>query len=155
MSEAAAPSSPSIPSTPSTTPAPAVRRRARSWAPYFVLSLSLLVTAGVTAYVWYSTSAADEVRFQNAVQVTRDSIFNRLDAYILMLRGGTGLFAAVSDDDSELLPQQFQHYVANLELERDYPGIPGVGFSRRVSASERQAVESRMQRLTSSDFRIW
>ena len=96
--------------------------------PAIVLATALLLTAGAT---W---ALADVVRdrereaFANAVETTRGRIEARLQTYVALLRGGAGLFAAAGD----VSPEAFAAYAARLDLPRSYPGIQGIGFSRRI-----------------------
>ena len=66
----------------------------RTWIPYLVLALMLLLTGLASYYVRVTAEAKDRLRFENAVQRTEDDIRARLEAYIAMLRAGVGLFAA-------------------------------------------------------------
>ena len=117
---------------------PAARR---AFIPYGVLVIALILTA-MAAY--YSASAArtrDRLRFENVADRVKSAIDSRLDAYVAMLLGGAGLFAA--SDDVQL--REFRAYVERLELAEHYPGIQGIGFSRLVLPEEREAIARRMK----------
>jgi PAS domain S-box-containing protein len=98
-----------------------------------VLPLCLLATAVVALVFYWSTSARDQGRFLSGVDLTADAVTQRLRTYVALLRGGTGLFAAVGDPG----PERFAAYVGRLQLTLSYPGIQGMGFARRVTAAER------------------
>jgi CHASE1-domain containing sensor protein len=68
--------------------------RNRTWIPYFVLLVTLLLTTFATYYVARTAKAKEELRFEKAVQSTQEKIENRLDTYITLLRATSGLFAA-------------------------------------------------------------
>ena len=129
---------------------PTIRAR-RRWLPYAVFAVMLAVTAAVTAYVAFSIRARDRLRFQNAVEDVRISLERRLETYLALLRATTGLFAA-SEGVSR---QEFNAFVDHLDLPRLYPGVQGIGFSIRVPAAERVALEQRLAAEGLAGFRIW
>src|SRR6185295_70021 len=67
-----------------------------------------------------------------------------------LLRAGTGLFAASSDVDAH----EFQHFVEQIELQKNYPGVQGIGFSRRIQPSELPNVVATLKREGVTDFKI-
>jgi signal transduction histidine kinase len=110
--------------------APLARRRpAPGWRanlPAILLAGTLALTAAAAAAVGRSLRAADQARFDNAVQAARDRVDGRIDTYVALLHGARGLFGASENVTAE----EFRRYVARLELGRLYPGIRGIGFSR-------------------------
>lgn len=100
--------------------------------PYLVLGVFLLLTALFTYYTAIAAKAKDQLRFEKAVERTQNDIQNRLETYIALLRGGSGLFAA----SDQVTQAEFRAYVDRLELRRRYPGIQGIGFSVRVRQEE-------------------
>lgn len=108
----------------------------RQWIPYVVLVGTLGLTAWVTGYIEDTAQDKDKIRFQNAIQRTENSIENQLKTYVAMLQGGSGLFSASDAVDRE----EFRTYVNRLLLKDHYPGVQGIGFSRRYPASERQEI---------------
>lgn len=113
----------------------------RRWVPYFVLSGTLALTALATLYVKESARDKDQIRFQYLMQRSENSIESRLETYIAMLRGGAGLFSANGDVNRK----QFQHYVDRLLLTELYPGVQGIGFTKRFSAAERNEINQFLQ----------
>ena|SRR5256885_1606908 len=107
----------------------------RVWIPYFVLGISLLLTIVATAYVFITAKNKDKTRFENAVQSTKDSIKDRIEIYTNMLRSTSGLFAA----NATVSRDQFRSYIDHLEPQGHYPGIQGVGYSKRVKREEKDA----------------
>jgi signal transduction histidine kinase len=112
--------------------------------PSIVLGFSLLLTLAAAAFAWYAARARAEARFGLAVEESRDRIARRLDTYVLMLRGGAAYLAAADS----VGPDQFRAYVSRLEVARYYPGIQGIGFTRRFQPG---AVEAEIQRIR-TDF---
>ncbi|WP_375770022.1 CHASE domain-containing protein [Archangium gephyra] len=112
-------------------------RLPRHLIPVGVLILSLLLTSGVCVLLGVAARARDEARFENLVQTTSDRIQRRLDTYIALLQGTEGLFAT----QQEVTPEEFSAYVQLFEIQSQYPGIQGLGFTRRFSREERTRVE--------------
>ncbi len=104
-------------------------------APYIVLALSL----AMTLFFWrlYDVSlktAAFQIYTDKTEEIT-SSIVRRMHDNEQILRGGAGLFNAgnlVSRDE-------WRRFVATLKLGESYPGIQGVGFSRWIPLSEKEA----------------
>jgi len=116
-----------------------------------VLALSLAATAGVT-YAFHDTSRERDLsRFQNAVQATHDRIENRLDTHLAVLLATRGFFTTKKTVEAA----EFRRFVDQLELATRYPGIQGIGFSRKLELAEVQRFEREMERAGESDFRVW
>jgi signal transduction histidine kinase/CHASE1-domain containing sensor protein/ActR/RegA family two-component response regulator len=121
------------------------------WLASAATACALLVT-GLAAYAaWTAAESREQLRLQRAAQEVRTSIESRLAAYVAMLRAGSGLFAARPDVSRD----EFRAYVERLDLERQYPGIRGIGFSMRVAAGEQRRLAAAMRRSGHDDFRIW
>jgi PAS domain S-box-containing protein len=128
---------------------PAPRRR--------TIPLLVLITATIAsvAFVWLFHRGGlerDEARFRNAVQSTTDRISGRLEAYTAVLLAARGMFVA-NDVEVDLI--EFQRFVAELELQSRYPGIQGVGFTRRFTRVEIPEIERHMQRQGMTEFVVW
>jgi signal transduction histidine kinase len=125
----------------------------RRWStlPWLVLAISLAVTAAATWTALATVHGRIHARFASSVQSTRDRISGRLDTYVALLQATAGLFAAsrdVSDDE-------FRAYAARLRVRERYPGVQGIGFSRRVALSQVPALVRRMRAQGDSAFHVW
>lgn len=125
-------------------------RSRRIWIPYFSLGITLFLTALATYYVAKAAETREQLRFENAVQSTQNKIQNRIETYEALLRSGSGLFAV----NNQANLQEFRNYVERLELHENYPGVQGIGFSRRIRPSEVEAVVADMKRQGVEDFQI-
>ncbi len=131
---------------------PHLRRLPRQLVPGVVLILSLLVTLGMSLLLGVNARARDQARFENVVQSTSDRIQRRLDAHVALLRGTSGLFAT----QREVTPREFSEFVRLLQVQEFYPGIQGIGFSRRFSHQERPEIEQWAHEVAGlRDFRVW
>ena len=131
------------------TSAPPLRRR--SWSPYLVLALSLLLTGTASWYAWTSTEVQDQLRFQNLVQKNQAILQNRMQTYVALLQGAAGVFAAGDDVSRE----EFRRFAEGLDLRQRYPGIQAIGFSLRVKADWKDPVIAEVRRSGEAKFRVW
>ena len=122
-------------------------RRRRVFLPYLILLLGLCFTVLVYYYFSKLTYEQDQSRFQKSVQEIHDNITLRVQTSVALLRAATGLFAA-----SETVKiDEFDRFVKQIQLNTNYPGIHGIGFSRRFSAAELPALEATMRRSGCSE----
>jgi signal transduction histidine kinase/ActR/RegA family two-component response regulator len=123
----------------------------RAWLPWTLLALLGLGSVAAAKYVADSARERDQLRFEAAAQQANEAIRDRVEGYIALLRATSGLFAAVSEVDREL----FHAYVERLELKRRYPGLQGIGFSKRIRPDEMAALPARMRAQGFPSFRHW
>ncbi|MGA8148742.1 MAG: CHASE domain-containing protein [Gallionellaceae bacterium] len=103
----------------------------------------LLVSLAFTYRLWHRGEmiALQELQgdFASDFRATVSNIEQRMDAYEQMLRGLQGLFSASATVDRE----RFYSYVSVLQLEQNFPGVQGMGFSLIVQPSQKEShVES-------------
>src|ERR1700752_3732855 len=111
-------------------------RARRILLPYLILALGLLFTFLVTYYFDKLAKEQDKSRFRSTVQEINDRIRARVQTSITLLRAGTGLFAASESVEAA----EFDRFVQQIELQKNYPGIQGIGFSIRVRPEEKLAL---------------
>lgn len=83
--------------------------------------------------------------FASRVRDMSERIERRLQLYRQVLRGTSGLFAVVG----EVSRDDFHTYTDALDLQKNYPGIEGVGFSIVVPASQK---DNHIQQVRRSGF---
>lgn len=131
---------------------PPGRRRGRYWVPYFVLAIALGLTAVSTWFVSRSTNARDHARFESLSLATQVSIERRLETYVNVLRASAAIYAA---NDGTLGHDEFRDYVAMLDVQNRYPGIQGIGFTRRIPTSELATLTEEMRARGIDWFHVW
>ncbi len=98
---------------------------ARRWYPLLVFSIAMALTIVATVVLFRAVRVGDEERFAVAVSSMEDRLQQRMDTYLAMLRGAAGLF----DGSNQAVDrQEFAAYVAHLGLDKNYPGIGGMGW---------------------------
>lgn len=119
--------------------------------PYLILTISILLTLGVTLLFYKNAVSKDNIRFNNSVNRIHSDIENRLNLYIALLKGGRGFV----ESTETLNREKFANYVESLELEKNYAGVMGIGFSKIVLPGEREAFIKQMKSENYPDFQIF
>src|SRR5262245_33298366 len=119
--------------------------------PYLILVLGLSFTFIVFFYFSKLSNQQDLTRFNNSMQEIDERINTRLQTSIALLRAGTGLFAASDWVDAH----EFEEFVQQIELQKNYPGIQGIGFSQRLRPEEKAAAVATMKKSGFPDFKVW
>jgi len=103
-----------------------VRASASTW----VMAVGVLAASLTGAWQSHDLIAEHQkTRFDAEVRRIESAIERRLTAYVQVLRGGLGLFAA----SDEVTREDWRRYVESLQLERLYPGFRGLSFAPAVS----------------------
>jgi signal transduction histidine kinase/CheY-like chemotaxis protein len=127
------------------------RRLRRSWLPWSLLGALALASLLAANYVAESARERDRLRFEAAAEQAHEAVRERIESQIALLRATSGLFAAVPEVDRRL----FNAYVARVELASRYPGMQGIGFSKRLRPGELEALPARMREQGFAGFRHW
>ncbi|HXE79117.1 MAG TPA: CHASE domain-containing protein [Vicinamibacterales bacterium] len=123
----------------------------RSWLPWAVLLVTALFTVIGTTYVSHVAQTQDRQRFQAAVQDLTTELHQRIDSAITLLRAGRAFFGS----RETVTRREFQELVEHLELEARFPGVQGIGFTRRIPAGGVGTLEDELRRQGAPDFRVW
>ena len=125
--------------------------RNRVLLPYLILLLGFCFTLLVYHYFSKLTFEQDEIRFQSAVREIQDEVSLRIATSTALLRAGTGLFAASDHVEAA----EFERFVKQIELEKNYRDVHGIGYSVRFPAEEKSKVIADMRRQGFTDFKVW
>jgi signal transduction histidine kinase/CHASE1-domain containing sensor protein/CheY-like chemotaxis protein len=128
-----------------------IKRSRRVLLPYLLLLVGLLFTVIVYYYFAKLTFEQDQSRFQKTVQELHDRIRLKVETSIALLRAGTGLFAASEDVSVD----EFNKFVQQFDLEKNYPGIQGIGYARIFSPADKDALVKRARAEVRPDFHVW
>lgn len=110
--------------------------------PYVILLLSLIATAAGTYITRSANAARDRLRFENLVESAEARNRGRMEMYVALLNATRGLF----DAGGRVGRNEFRVFVERLEVQRNYPGVQGIGFSRRMRPEEKSAVTAAVRR---------
>lgn len=126
-------------------------RAGRVVLPYLILLLGFCFTLLVYHYFSKLAHEQDRIRFERSVQEIQDQVKLRVATSITLLRAGTGLFAASDQVDAG----EFDRFIQQIELEKNYPGVQGIGFTLQFRANEKAGVIEKMNREGVREFKIW
>lgn len=119
------------------------QRSSLRFIPAIVLVISLGLT-GIVSWLSYQQRGRDaSLRLEIISERIRSDASERLNNHVSLIKAAVGFFEASKSTASS---QQFQQFLAALELHSDYPGIVSLDFIKRVSAQEREAFESEQRR---------
>lgn len=120
------------------------------WMPLVVLLCGLLSTLGA----WYALSAIQEKaadrEFQQLGNEVLEAIEKRMNNHRQILLGGAALFDASNDVSRD----EWRRYVQRLDLESNYPGILGLGYSQVVQPDQLQSFEESLRKQGFAEFAI-
>lgn len=101
---------------------------------FFVLLLLLLIGF----FIWRNEQANLEkrasIRFESETNEISDLLKARIDLYRNALQGGKALF--VTDDN--VTRQEWKTYVDEINIQKNYPGIQGIGYTIFIKPNELQ-----------------
>ena len=117
-----------------------------------VFLYGMVITGVTVAVLALTASDRDYKDFTANAGNAEDLVFDRVETSIALLRGTAGLFSSHED---AVTVSSFRAYVQRLALHEQYPGILGIGFSRRVPPDQVAALEQEMRRQGQANFRIW
>ncbi|WP_312931210.1 hybrid sensor histidine kinase/response regulator [Stutzerimonas nitrititolerans] len=122
----------------------------RNGIAWLVLAFTLLGQLLILQQLRTNSDRAAEQQFELLVGKVTNAIEQRLIDHEQILFGAAGLFTA----SGEVSRAQWRAYVERQQLADRYPGIQGVGFSKVVRASEREAHEQSIRAEGFADYRI-
>lgn len=124
--------------------------RPSAW-PVLVLLIGLVATAAGVRAGLAAREAADEAEFDASAARMAEAIEDRLTRPRYGLAGARGVAASLGR-----LPdvQEFRRYVRSRHLEREFPGVVGLGLIEPVHRDAVDAFEVSMTAQHGSDFQV-
>jgi signal transduction histidine kinase/ActR/RegA family two-component response regulator len=123
----------------------------KALSPYAVLFFGM----SLTVLAWYQAREYARIqdlgRFEELSNEVRSSVEERLNIYINILIQTRGLFAATGNPTY----QQFHDFVGNLEINKNYPGVQGLGFTRRITKRDIENHLAEIKRFGFAKYGIW
>ncbi|WP_224982984.1 CHASE domain-containing protein [Geomonas agri] len=125
--------------------------RAVNLLPYLVLTLSLLMTLFFWRQYERSLTSRFQIAFHDKSVEIVDRFMNRMIDDEQVLRGAVGLF----DASDSVTRDEWHRYAQALSLDRNYPGLQGLGFSEVVHPRDMGRHVLRMRAEGFPSYRIW
>ena len=135
-----------------TQPASAAPSAPRGRTAKAAFAAGVAVTLLVAGLLWSTAAQRDRQVFDAAARDALLAVLQRVETSVALLRGVAGLFSVFETQVDAVV---FHDYVERLALEEKYPGILGIGFSRRFVAGAEPEIERRMRAQGAAQFRVW
>lgn len=119
--------------------------------PYLVLVVSLLLTAGATYLFYQNSRARDFSRFKDETKSVKNRIEVLINSYIATIKAGRSFIQSTEN----LNQKKFANFVQELDLSKNYNGIKGLGYTKKVLPDERDSLITQMQKQGFADFHIF
>ncbi len=126
-------------------------KRSTNTFPFVILAVLLMLTFGITYNFYQSARNNDLIRFNNEVIRVQAAFENELNLYISLLKGGRGFVQSIGEIDRK----SFANYVKNLEIEKNYTGILGIGYTKVILPKDRKALINQVKLEGYKDFSIF
>jgi diguanylate cyclase (GGDEF)-like protein/PAS domain S-box-containing protein len=124
--------------------------RALRFLPWLVLAIPLLVTFQLWRNAQTETELALQAEFNFNVLETSLRIEQQMLSYEELLRGVQGLFAASSSVERN----EFRDYVLALNIDKNYPGVQGVGYTLLIPAKNKDKHVAEVRREGFPEYTI-
>ncbi|TGN41046.1 bifunctional diguanylate cyclase/phosphodiesterase [Marinobacter confluentis] len=103
-----------------------------SWLAWLLLVAALIVTFLLWQVSIRLVEDRTQARFRTQSLQLKTAIDERLLNYEQVLAGSAGLFAVAGDVSRD----EWREYIDNVDINRYYPGIQGIGYVRRVGVRQ-------------------
>jgi PAS domain S-box-containing protein len=100
---------------------------------WVVLAVGLILTASIWHMTEQNVREHAESKFTESVRKIQTAVHNRMIGYEQVLWGSVGFFNASQHVDRN----EFYTYISSLNIEKNWPGIQGIGFAVPVSVGEK------------------
>lgn len=120
--------------------------------PYLLLATLLMITVGVTYLFYQNSTNRDKLRFKNEADHIQTALQSRIDLYIALLKSGRGYIQSKED----ISRVDFARFVESLELEKNYIGGLGIGYTKLFTSEDRGPFVTQMrEREGFADFEVF
>lgn len=128
-----------------------IEARIKSLPPILVLSLFLFITFISTILTQRFISTRHQERLNQLSERISNLVTTRVERYERALIH----VHAFLKTNPNVNRKMFQSYVEDINLEKNYPGIQGLGFTRRIRENELKAYEESVRSEGFENFKVW
>lgn len=128
-----------------------IEARIKSLPPILVLSLFLFITFISTILTQRFISTRHQERLNQLSERISNLVTTRVERYERALIHVHAFFKTNPNVNRKM----FQSYVEDINLEKNYPGIQGLGFTRRIRENELTAYEKSVRSEGFENFKVW
>jgi signal transduction histidine kinase/integral membrane sensor domain MASE1/DNA-binding response OmpR family regulator len=116
---------------------------------------TLLFGVALTVLVWHLVSVATERRAREHFEADSNDIAERIARRMSLYESGLRAAQALFQAEQEPTRAQWRGFAAGMDLQRNFPGVMGLGYGAFVRSEQRAALEEQVQREGYEDFHIW
>ena len=113
--------------------------------------VTFLTTLIATYYLSVSLERNERERFENLLFQIEQQITFRMQTYTNALVQAKGMFE-ISDFINR---NEYRLYINSLNILKDYPGIQGIGFAKKIPASELAKHEKEIHKEGFPEYKVW
>lgn len=117
----------------------------------FSFILFLVITIVISTEAYNKLNERNAAFFNLRVDFAQKAMEKRMTDYIQILKGTQGLIT-MSDTVTR---NEFKKYVENLNVEENYPGIQGIGYTLFIRDDNKQKFEDNIRATGFPDFKVW
>lgn len=118
---------------------------------WLVLGLALLASLAGWRLAARSVEIASEARFNQVSDALLFSIQKRISSYLNALEHTRGLFLSSRD----VTRAEFRSFVSDMNLNREFPGVQGVGFTQAIAPADLRRHEAAVRSEGFPDYHVW
>ncbi|MGI8543449.1 MAG: CHASE domain-containing protein [Aridibacter sp.] len=119
--------------------------------PYITLVVCLLLTVGVT-YLSYTTAInKDKLRFNSEISEIKEVLKSKMTSYETLLKATKGFLETNESTDR----RKFAGFIKSFNLEKDYGGVQGIGYTVKVIKDEREDFIEKIRQEGISNFQMF
>jgi signal transduction histidine kinase len=115
------------------------------------LTAGLALTFAATYYAGRGLRDRMASEFDVRAQNAEAALHTKMESYLALLRGGSALMSA----DPGISSAQFAIYVDRLRIPEFYPGIQGLGFTKKLTPEEVVPHVQSMREQGKTNFSVW
>jgi len=116
---------------------------------------TLLLGVALTVLVWHLVAVDTERRAREHFDADSRDIAERIARRISLYESGLRAAQALFQAEQEPSRAQWRGFAAGMDLQRNFPGVMGLGYGAFVRSSGRAALEEQVRREGYDDFHIW
>jgi len=116
---------------------------------------TLLLGIALTVLVWHLVAVGTERRAREHFDADSRDIAERIVRRISLYESGLRAAQALFQAEQEPSRAQWRGFAAGMDLQRNFPGVMGLGYGAFVRSDQRAALEQQVRREGFDEFRIW
>lgn len=119
------------------------------FAVFLAVALASLIMAG---FAYFATDEAGRIKFEGAADDALSRIEGKIDLHLSLLRAAHAFFNA---RHGEVSRDEFKAFIDDLDVDKSYTGMRGIGFMRLVAKGDEAVAEEGILKDQGLARKIW